>query len=162
VRSPTELTEAFRAQGLKITPQRQLIFKILHGNQQHPSAESVYEAAVREMPAISLRTVYQTLNDLSAMGEIQTIDLGTGSARFDPYVEDHHHHLVCDRCGAVLDVQVDGTSSLAPVGELSGFAISSTELVFRGLCRDCRRADPSAASSVPPPPAINSRRPRHG
>ena len=64
------------------------------------SAEAVYEAVSAEMPTISLRTVYQTLNDLAAMGEIQAIDLGTGSARFDLH-NDPHHHLVCESCGTI-------------------------------------------------------------
>ena len=58
------------------------------------------------MPTISLRTVYQTLNDLAAMGELRQLDLGTGSARFDPNL-DAHHHLVCERCGKVVDVYAD-------------------------------------------------------
>ena len=41
---------------------------------RHPTAEAVYAAAAREMPTISLRTVYQTLNDLAEMGEIRTLD----------------------------------------------------------------------------------------
>ena len=113
VRSPAELTEAFRARGLKITPQRQCIFRILHGNATHPTAEVVYGAAVAEMPSISLRTVYQTLNDLAAMGELQHLDVGTGSHRFDPNLDDHHH-LVCEGCGAVRDVGVD-TSALVSI-----------------------------------------------
>ncbi|HEX9258206.1 MAG TPA: transcriptional repressor, partial [Acidimicrobiales bacterium] len=108
MRTPAELTEAFRERGLKNTPQRQLIFKLLHGNHAHPTAEWVYAAAVAEMPSISLRTVYQTLNDLAAMGELQALDLGTGSARFDPNVDDHHH-LVCSRCGSVRDVYLRPT-----------------------------------------------------
>ena len=100
MKSPDELTEAFRRQGLKVTPQRQCIFRALHDNPEHPSAESVYELVRAEMPTISLRTVYQTLNDLAAMGELRQLDLGTGSARFDPNL-DAHHHLVCDRCGKV-------------------------------------------------------------
>jgi Fe2+ or Zn2+ uptake regulation protein len=149
VRSPSELTETFRARGLKITPQRQLIFRILHGNEGHPSAESVYAAAVDQMPAISLRTVYQTLNDLSTMGEIQTRDLGTGAARFDPFVEEHHHHLVCEGCRAVVDVAVEGVEDLVPSGGMGGFAITSTELVFRGLCRHCQRAEPQRRAAPP-------------
>jgi Fe2+ or Zn2+ uptake regulation protein len=139
VRSPAELTETFRAQGLKITPQRQLIFRILDGNDLHPTADAVYAAAVAEMPAISLRTVYQTLNDLCTMGEIQTLDLGTGSARFDPHVADHHH-LVCVSCGAVRDVAVDGVEVLLPSGDVHGFTIATRELVFRGTCAHCREA----------------------
>ena len=84
MRTPAELTDLFRARGLKVTPQRQCIFRVLHGNGVHPTAEAVYAAAKDEMPVLSLKTVYQTLNDLAAMGEIQLLDLGTGSARFDP------------------------------------------------------------------------------
>jgi len=56
------------------------------------------------MPTISLKTVYQTVNDLAAMGEVVLLDLGTGSYRVDPNVEDEHHHLICTRCGKVRDV----------------------------------------------------------
>jgi Fe2+ or Zn2+ uptake regulation protein len=103
MRSPDALTEVFRGQGLKVTPQRQCIFRALHGNEQHPTADAVFDLVRAEMPTISLRTVYQTLNDLAAMGEVTPIDLGTGSTRFDPNLSDHHH-LVCDRCGAVHDI----------------------------------------------------------
>jgi Fe2+ or Zn2+ uptake regulation protein len=142
VRSPAELTASFRARGLKITPQRQLIFRILDGNDSHPTAESVYTTAAAEMPTISLRTVYQTLNDLSAMGEIQTLELGTGSARFDPLVA-RHHHMVCDRCQTVQDVFVEGADELWPSGDLEGFAISGTAVLFRGLCADCQITSPN-------------------
>jgi len=64
------LTELFRARGLKVTPQRQAIFRVLHGETTHPTADAVYDAVSESMPTISLRTVYQTLNDLTAMGEV--------------------------------------------------------------------------------------------
>lgn len=137
MRSPVELTEAFRRRGLKITPQRQCIFRILYGNAAHPTAEVVYATALADTPAISLRTVYQTLNDLAEMGEIQSLDLGTGSARFDPNVDDHHH-LVCDACGVIQDVYVDTSGIEVPGHGLGGFRIESTEMVFRGRCARCR------------------------
>jgi Fe2+ or Zn2+ uptake regulation protein len=140
VKSPDELTEIFRAQGLKVTPQRQCIFRILHDNDVHPSAEAVYAVASREMPTISLRTVYQTLNDLVAMGELHQLDLGTGSARFDPNL-DTHHHLVCDACGKVRDLYADFTDVRVPAGATSGFRVSSTEIVFRGRCAECAGAE---------------------
>jgi Fe2+ or Zn2+ uptake regulation protein len=139
VRSPAELTAAFRAKGLKITPQRQLIFRILHDDHSHPTAVSVYAAAAAEMPAISLRTVYQALNDLAAMGEIQLLDLGTGSVRFDPLLADHHH-LVCSGCGVVRDVVVTGVDELVPDDADEGFTIATRELVFRGVCAGCAQA----------------------
>jgi Fe2+ or Zn2+ uptake regulation protein len=136
MRTPDELTERFRRRGLKVTPQRQCVFRALHANPHHPSAESVYEVVRAEMPTISLRTVYQTLNDLAAMGELHQLELGTGSARFDPNL-DPHHHLVCDRCGQVIDVYADASSLDVPADQRRGFTITTTQVVFRGTCADC-------------------------
>ena len=139
MKSPLDLTESFRAQGLKITPQRLRIFEVLHDSDEHLTAEAVHARVRTEMPTISLRTVYQTLNDLAAMGELIQLDLGTGSARFDPNLE-AHHHLVCDACGHVHDVHADFSEVHVPEGDDHDFEVSVTEIVFRGLCRDCRAA----------------------
>jgi Fe2+ or Zn2+ uptake regulation protein len=145
VKSPTDLTELFRARGMKVTPQRLRIFEALHGSAEHLTAEGVHAQVRSDMPTISLRTVYQTLNDLAAMGEIAQLDLGTGSTRFDPNL-DQHHHLVCDECGAVHDVHTDFSDVVLPLGDDHGFDVSSTEIVFRGLCRNCRTAHESRRS----------------
>jgi Fe2+ or Zn2+ uptake regulation protein len=126
----------FRARGLKVTPQRQSVFRALHASTVHPTAEAVYDTVRAEMPTISLRTVYQTLNDLAAMGEINALDLGTGSARFDPN-NGPHHHLVCVSCGRVQDLAADFPGVTVPVGNDFGFEVTDTEIVFRGRCRDC-------------------------
>ena len=133
MRSPEELTVAFRAAGLKVTPQRQLLFKLMFNNSTHPTADALYAMASEQMPGISLRTVYQTLTDLAEMGELQSIEVGTGSQRFDPNVSDHHH-AVCNQCGAVHDVYVPEAPK--PTG-ISGFAIHDSHIVYRGLCADC-------------------------
>ncbi len=146
VKSPDELTESFRARGLRVTPQRQAIFRILHRSDRHPTAELVFEAARREMPTISLRTVYQTLNDLASMGELQQLRLGPGSARFDP-TADPHHHLVCESCGEVVDLHVDFTDLRVPDGHGLGFRVSSTEVVFRGRCATCALLEADAGAS---------------
>ena len=72
--------------GLRVTPQRQMIFGLLQGNDAHPTVESLYERAQAEMPTMSLKTVYQTVHDLEALGEVDVLDLGTGSLRVDPNV----------------------------------------------------------------------------
>lgn len=140
MRPPVELTAAFRADGLKLTPQRQLLFRLLDQNCSHPSAEALYVAASEQMPGISLRTVYQTLSDLVAMGELRQLSLGGGSARFDPNVDDHHH-VVCDQCGDVRDVYVDSVEHTSVAG-LDGFRIDATDIVFHGRCASCAVADP--------------------
>jgi Fe2+ or Zn2+ uptake regulation protein len=145
MRSPAELTEAFRRQNLKVTPQRQLLFRLLHGNPVHPSAEALYAQASDLMPGISLRTIYQTLNDLAAMGELQLVSVGSGPARFDPNTDDHHH-AVCDRCGDVIDVYVSNLAELEVEG-LRGFQPESARLVFSGICESCAAPSPSTPST---------------
>lgn len=147
MRSVDALSEEFRANGLKVTPQRQSIFRALSGSTVHPTAEAVYTAVSVDMPTISLRTVYQTLNDLAAMGELSALDIGTGSTRFDPNLEPHHH-LVCTACGRVDDVHADLPGVPLPDAEATGFEVTTTEIVFRGRCADC--AGSAANPSQPP------------
>ena len=121
--------------GRKLTPQRQLIFSLMHDNQTHPTAESLYRFASAQMPGISLRTVYQTLNELAEIGELQLIDLGVGGMRFDPNVDDHHH-AVCNTCGKIRDVKVKGAGALKPK-DASDFKVCEVGVVFKGQCADC-------------------------
>jgi Fe2+ or Zn2+ uptake regulation protein len=149
VKSPGELTDEFRSRGLKVTPQRLRIFEALHDSPEHPTAESVHARVRAELPTISLRTVYQTLNDLAAMGELTHLDLGTGSSRFDPNLEPHHH-LVCDGCGRVIDLHTDFADVRMPAGQDHGFRVSSTEIVFRGLCASCQSPDDDVTPASDP------------
>jgi Fe2+ or Zn2+ uptake regulation protein len=142
MRSPDALTGLFRAKGRKITAQRQCIFRALEGDVTHPSAERVYEKVRRDMPNVSLKTVYLTLNDLAELGEISVLDVGTGSVRFDPNVETTHHHLVCRHCGKVRDLAADFPGLRVPRRATQGFDVQSAEVVFRGLCDECRGSQP--------------------
>lgn len=146
MKSVDALTEEFRANGLKITPQRQSVFRALSGSTVHPNAEAIYALVSAELPSISLRTVYQTLNDLTAMGELTALDIGTGATRFDPNQEPHHH-LVCAACGRVDDVAASVPGVALPAEVAAGFEVTATEVVFRGRCADCAS---SAARSQPP------------
>lgn len=139
MRTPDELVGAFRESGRKITPQRVSIFRALHDNPSHPTAEAVHAHIVEDMPSVSLRTVYATLHELAEMGELHQIELGTGSARFDPNVSDHHH-LVCDVCGSVQDLDTDFPDVTVDPDNAYGFEVDTTQIVFRGRCRECAGA----------------------
>lgn len=139
MRSPDQLVTAFRASGRKVTPQREGIFRALHDDPTHPTAEAVHARIVVDMPSVSLRTVYATLHELAEMGELHQLDVGTGSARFDPNV-DEHHHLVCDRCGSVQDLETEFPGVALAEDNDFGFAVDATEIVFRGTCRGCQAA----------------------
>ncbi|HEX4245576.1 MAG TPA: transcriptional repressor, partial [Acidimicrobiales bacterium] len=61
----------------------------------------------------------------------------TGMTRFDPNVDDAHHHVVCRQCGKVRDVYADFPEIRLPDGSDLGFQVGSAEIVFRGLCAQC-------------------------
>ena len=146
MRSVDELTALFRSRGLRVTPQRHAIFRALTDATHHHTAEGVHAAVSTELPMISLRTVYQTLNDLSAMGELSALNLGTGSTRFDPNLEPHHH-LVCEVCGRIEDLHHAFPGVLLPAPVAERFTVSATEIVFRGRCVDCT-VDPEQPTSI--------------
>jgi len=137
MKTSDDLTTLFRDRGLRVTPQRQAIFGLLHGNDRHPTVDALYEAARADMPTISLKTVYQTVHDLEALGEVTVLDLGTGSVRVDPNVEDEHHHLVCTVCGRVRDLAVDFDGLSVPLRYRRDFTIDEVQVIFRGRCDHC-------------------------
>lgn len=141
MRTPNELAQVFREKQLKLTPQRQLLFNLLHDNESHPTAESLFEIASKQMPGISLRTIYQTLGELAEMKELQLVDIGNGATRFDPNMSEHQH-FVCDSCGAIHDVDITSAPKLR-AGSADGFAVEEIGVVFRGRCGRCNQGDQS-------------------
>jgi Fur family transcriptional regulator, peroxide stress response regulator len=137
MKTTEQLTDIFRERGLRVTPQRQMIFGLLQANHSHPTVEALYERAQAEMPTMSLKTVYQTVHDLEALGEVTVLDLGTGALRVDPNVEDEHHHLVCSSCGRVRDLPVEFDGLRVPKSLRRDFTIDAVQVIFRGHCDDC-------------------------
>jgi len=136
--STMSLERHLRQRRRRLTPQRALICRLLDGNTEHPSAEALHRRARQVMPTLSLRTVYAILHELVEIGAVQPLDLGTGSTRFDPEPRPHHH-AVCTRCGRVRDVHVPLAPIELPPDQREGFWVSGVALVFRGVCRECRR-----------------------
>ena len=131
---------ALRERGLRVTPQRMAIVAQLAGNTEHPTVEALFGAARIEMPAISLKTVYQTVHDLEALGEVRLLDVGTGQVRVDPNVEHRHHHVVCTACGRVRDVPVEFPDVSLPRRYRAGFRVDTIDVIFRGTCEQCTAA----------------------
>jgi len=123
--------------GLKITPQRQAILKLLKGNQTHPSAERIYSEMLKKYPGISFATVYNTLSKLVGAGEIQELDIDPNKKRFDPYTS-LHYHFYCKICGKIYDVDYD--LSITPnIKRIGGHQIEAIQLNFKGVCKACSK-----------------------
>jgi Fur family ferric uptake transcriptional regulator len=133
--------ERLRAREWRVTPQRRAVAEVLSGEHVHLTAEAVHAAAQTRLPEISLATVYNTLNELVAMGEVLEVAAGPGPKRYDPNVTVAHHHLVCTACGTLRDVVPDAASLQAlRANDLHGFVVTGVELVFQGLCPSCAAA----------------------
>jgi Fur family ferric uptake transcriptional regulator len=132
------LAERLRVRGWRITPQRRAVVEALAGEHVHLSAEQVHAGARRIVPEVSLATVYNTLNELTDMGEISEIRLSDGTTRFDPKIGPDHHHLVCEGCGLTFDVEPRGVEGLSlPRAQRYGMTVDAVEVVFRGRCSNC-------------------------
>ena len=134
-----------RRRGLRLTAQRRVIVEALGGVHVHLTADEVFERAVARLPEISRATVYNTLHQLHALGEVREITLDGGPRRYDPNAAERHQHLICDRCGKIRDVVPRGDVSL-PRDQQYGFAISDIQVTFRGLCPGCAPQQPGSGS----------------
>jgi Fe2+ or Zn2+ uptake regulation protein len=137
MRTVDELCESLRDRGLKVTPQRRLIFEALRDSSDHPSAEDIYQAVIEVMPEMSLATVYHTLNELVGMGELVDLDLGEGKSRYDTDTGGHCH-LVCLGCRKVVDIMRRPESVELLSEEAKGYEIERCDVVFYGRCPECQ------------------------
>ena len=101
------------------------------------TAEVVFDEVSCRMPGVSLPTVYATLELLEGIGLIHRVASERGAVIYDPRT-DAHHHLVCRRCGAIVDVDAPvEAAALLSAARSAGFAPDHAQVVVRGLCADC-------------------------
>lgn len=116
--------------------QREEILRCLRTTTAHPPAQWIYEQAREAMPKLSLGTVYRNLKQLVADGEVQLVGSVRGEERFDGNVQPHPH-LVCDGCGAVVDLPADALAGFEGLARLEGHHIQVRRTTFHGTCRAC-------------------------
>ncbi len=118
--------------------QREAILRVLKRTTSHVTADWVYEQVRKEIPNISLGTVYRNLKSLQQEGKILELDLAGTVSRFEANTQ-NHHHFRCEQCGCIFDVAepVDGELD-ERVARKTGFKVSYHRLEFRGLCKDCQ------------------------
>jgi Fur family peroxide stress response transcriptional regulator len=135
----TSLLERLQRGGVRLTPQRLAIARYLDGNRRHPSAADIHRALQGEHPNLSLATVYNTLRLFSELGAVLEVRLDDGH-RYDPDTTPHVN-VVCDRCGAIVDVPGEATplaALAATVEHASGYRLAAAQtIVVRGRCPGC-------------------------
>ena len=141
--SETTLLERLRERGWRVTPQRRAVAVALEGDHVHLTADEVHRRAREVLPEVSLATVYNTLNEMVAMGEIAEVRHAPGRVPLRPQRRPHARTTTCcARCAArcststphaVADLQL-------PAADRHGFTVDAVEVTFRGTCPDCLAA----------------------
>ena len=131
----SDLLTRLRDRGFRLTAQRRVIAETLTGDHVHLTADEVLASARDRLPEVGRATVYATLRELVALGEVGEVATDRGPVRYDPNAVHPHHHLVCRGCQQVLDV--DAVTPELPDDQRRGFTVDEVEVVFRGVCPDC-------------------------
>lgn len=138
----TELINKLKACGHKYTKQRQTVWEIiLENREKHLSTEEIFDEVQKKYPNIGLATVYRTLQLFERIGLIQHISLDDGRLRYhmvNPEEKHEHHHLICEICGDVIDVEEDMLDLLEEnVFLKEGFRVTNHKLKLFGICKRC-------------------------
>lgn len=100
-----ELRRALAHAGWRYTRQREAVYRYLHAACEHPTAEQIYAAVRRQIPHVSLATIYKALEALVDAHLATKLPDASGPARFD-WRSEPHYHLRCTRTGQVIDLPV--------------------------------------------------------
>lgn len=137
----SDLMERVRQKGLRITRQRRVILRALCELDGHASAERVHEMVAMHDDDVDLSTVYRTLEKLRDLRILSQTDLGRGCAEYEIVAGQPHHHLVCQRCGRVIDLDHRYLAPMADaIREDLGFEPVLDHFAVFGLCHECRHA----------------------
>ncbi|CAA9227792.1 MAG: hypothetical protein AVDCRST_MAG76-1062 [uncultured Acidimicrobiales bacterium] len=137
------ILQQLRADGTRITAARRaLVTALVDADDHHVTAEDLVDSVHRSTPAVHRSTVYRTLDALEQAGVVEHVHLGHGRAVYH-LSGDRHHHLVCDRCGAVVQVP---EALVAPLREqladAYGFVVNGRHFALPGVCAACAALTP--------------------
>src|SRR5947209_9446032 len=138
-----DLIELLHSRGQRVTSQRLVILRELRRRGRHATAEEIHRSVRRELPGVSVPTIYATLELFVDLGLARRIEAGA-AALYDAGLEPHQH-AVCRRCGRVQDV-AGRLNARAFLGAArgAGFQPQGAELLVMGVCGEC------AAKGSPP------------
>ena len=139
-----------RGLGYRVTQPRESVLAVLGRAEGHLSAKEIFLRVQKDCPDSGLNTVYRTLEILVRAGMVRRSDFGDGQGLYElsvkPGREPHHHHLVCVKCGKVLDYRDFMAEEEALFGRMEkalsekfDFKITEHELTFKGICGACGR-----------------------
>ena len=135
-----KIAATLKQHGYKLTPQRQAVIQAIASSQDHLTPTAIYEKVHRGYPNIGFVTIYRTLDILAKLGLICELHAGGSCHSYTISAPGHHHHLICSKCGVVVDFAGHDLSPLEQrLSAETGFRIDSHLLEFAGLCQACQK-----------------------
>lgn len=139
------LKEDLKKKGYKLTPQRRAIVDTIVDNEgKHLTAEEIYDEVKKRCQEIGLATVYRTISLLEEIGVVSRLHLNDGCSRYELVHSDEHHmhhHLICNKCNAVIEVQDDLLEEIEKrISKEYKFTILDHSLKFFGSCKKCQKS----------------------
>jgi Fur family transcriptional regulator, stress-responsive regulator len=135
--SEGDAVQLLRERGLQVTAQRLAVLRAV-SQRPHGTAEDIEAVARAEIGAISRQAVYDALGALTDRAIIRRIQPAQSAARYEDRVGDNHHHLVCRRCGQMVDVDCAvGDTPCLTAADDAGYEIDEAEVVYWGRCPEC-------------------------
>ena len=148
--TPDALAQRLADSGLRSTPQRELIYRVLLAKRDHPTADQVFTRVKEELPGISLATVYNCLETLVSCGLVKQVNLEREPTRYCPNLQPHAH-FHDEHTGATHDIDLPPTifSRLKAVLP-PGYDAAAVEITFRGSAKlpaTSARSEPRTATA---------------
>lgn len=136
----SSLIETLKNAGMRITPQRIAICKLLAESDTHPTAYDIFTGIRSDYPSLSLATVYNTLDVLVAQGVVNVLGhAGDGKAHFDACTNPHIN-LACNRCHKIVDMPSENVKLMDDeITRSSGFDLMGARIMYYGICPDCQK-----------------------
>jgi len=133
-----DIVKKLTERGYRLTPQRLMTISAIEASDGHISAEEIYARVIAKYPQVNISTVYRTLELLKKLGLVTETDFGEGRVRYHPVGKGHHHHLVCQECGTITDLDESMLTSLKDVLLREyGFSADLRHLAIFGRCVKC-------------------------
>lgn len=137
-----QIDAELRARGFRLTPRRLMVVEVLARSRGHVTGDDILCAVRERYPVTNKTTVYRTLDLLAELGIVAVTDLGMGRLEYE-LAEHPHHHLICERCRARIEVDDDLLEPLrASLHGRYGFTANLDHFALFGICPDCAPATP--------------------
>jgi Fur family transcriptional regulator, ferric uptake regulator len=131
---------ALREAGFKPGGARTAVIEVLETQECCLAPAEIHERVRAQRPGVGIASVYRALDTLTELGLVHRLELGGGSAQYEPAAPggDHHHHLVCGDCGKVEAFSDDRLEDVIEnVSKSAAFRVDEHDVVLRGRCDRC-------------------------